>query len=582
MGKNFKIENNNFIKVYQNLSHKEVIERSKKILSKDKSDWRIYNILCSSLLALDKNEDAKKFINEALEKFQDIPNLYRCLGIYYSNKNDYINSKTQFIKAIKINKNYYEAYIDLYKLYEKTKKNNNLLEISKYLVVKFNNNHLSFFYHALSLEKNSKKKEAIEFYKKSIVMRPSHVDSYNNLGLIYKDLLLMKDSIKIFEEVYKIKECDDNTKYNYAKLLSKVGEEEKAEKIIRDIIKNKFNLSKSYNLLARVKKIKEGDEDFLIINKLFNKLKNDSNEKVILGLNIAKALENSKNFNEASSYFIKANGIKKNNLKYDVESHLNQFKKIKELFTPDFKEKYYGKGYKSKKNIFIVGMPRSGSSLIEQILSSHSKVTGLGELHEMITILNKKNKNLRSLNQLKNVSLDYFNEIGEEYNHIVQRNYSPKNIFTDKALMFSAIGFIKLSLPDSKIIYCTRNAKDHLLSIYKSSFNNNNHPYSYSMDDLTKYYNGYKSIMAHWKTIFEKDFYEISYENFINNPRIGIENLLNYCNLEWEDGCENFYENKRLVDTLSSSQVRKPIYSSSINFWKNYENQFRELFNRLN
>ena len=163
-------------------------------------------------MALDKNEDAKKFINEALEKFQDIPNLYRCLGIYYSNNNDYINSKTQFIKAIKINKNYYEAYIDLYKLYEKTKKNNNLLEISKYLVVKFNNNYLSFFYHALSLEKNFKKKEAIEFYKKSIVMRPSHVDSYNNLGLIYKDLLLMKDSIKIFEEVYKIKECSDNTK----------------------------------------------------------------------------------------------------------------------------------------------------------------------------------------------------------------------------------------------------------------------------------------------------------------------------------------------------------------------------------
>lgn len=483
--------------------------------------------------------------------------------------------------SIKINKNFFQAYLNIYSLFEKKGKYDVLLKISNFLIKNFQDNFYSYFLHGLSLQKNDDVEGSIIFYKKSLELNEFHVDTYNNLGSAYLNLKQENKGVALFEKVIKLDECDFETKYNYAKVLTRLNEKEKAKKILEDCIRKDPYPIRGYNILSKVKKIKPDSIEFKKMNELFDKAQYNDDEKVFLGLNIGNIHENAKDYSNAASFYIKSNNIKKNNLNYEVNNHIKQFKEIIKLFSLDFKEKHFDKGYKSKKNIFIVGMPRSGSTLIEQILSSHSKVDGLGELKDMVKILNLHNKKYKSFNDLENIESSYFKKIGKEYFQEIDRKYSPKDIFTDKSLMISQIGFLRLSLPESKIIYCSRNAKDQTLSIFKNFFQSNNHPYAYNFDDLKKYYNGYQEIMDHWMKIFKNEIYEIKYENMIKNPKESIKKLLKYCELDWEEDCLFFYKNKRMVDTISTSQVRKPVYKNSIDLWKKYQNEFSTLFNGL-
>tara|TARA_S200000501_G_scaffold188839_1_gene177614 strand:- start:9979 stop:12030 length:2052 start_codon:yes stop_codon:yes gene_type:complete len=525
-------------------------------------------------------------INQAINtlklslKIKNTSEAFYNIGVLLESSNEE-EAISYYNNSIKINSNFFQAYLNIYSLFEKKGKYDVLLKISNFLIKNFQDNFNSYFLHGLSLQKNDDLEGSIIFYKKSLELNEFHINTYNNLGSAYLDLKQVNKALALFEKVIKLDECDYETKYNYAKVLTRLNEKEKAKKILEDSIRKDPYPIRGYNILSKVKKIKPDSIEFKKMNELFNKARDNDDEKIFLGLNIGNIHENAKDYSNAASFYIKSNNIKKNSLNYEVSNHIKQFKEIIKLFSLDFKEKHFNKGYKSKKNIFIVGMPRSGSTLIEQILSSHSKVDGLGELKDMAKILNLHNKKYKNFNDLDNIESSYFKKIGKEYFQNIDKKYSPKDIFTDKSLMISQIGFLRLSLPKSKIIYCNRNAKDQTLSIFKNFFQSNNHPYAYNFDDLRKYYNGYKEIMDHWMKIFKNEIYEIKYEDMINNPKESIKKLLKYCELDWEEDCLFFYKNKRMVDTISTSQVRKPFYKNSIGLWKNYQNEFNTLFNGL-
>ncbi len=558
---------------------KKSIEIYNQLLKTEKNNLPIYFNLSKCYEEIGEINQAINTLKLSL-KIKNTSEAFYNMGVLLENSNTE-EAISCYNNAIKINKNFFQGYLNLYSLFEKKAKYDVLLKISSYLIKNFQTNFNSYFLHGLSLQKNDDLEGSIIFYKKSLELNEFHVDTYNNLGSAYLDLKQADKAVALFEKVIKLDECDFETKYNYAKVLTRLNEKEKAKKILKECIRKDPYPIKAYNILSKVKKIKPDSIEFKKMNELFNKTQDNNDEKIFLGLNIGSIYENTKDYSNAATFYIKSNNIKKNNLTYDVNHHIKQFKAIMKLFSLEFKEKHLNKGYKSKKNIFIVGMPRSGSTLIEQILSSHSKVDGLGELKDMVKILNFHNKKYKSFNDLEKIESSYFEKIGKEYFQVINRRYSPKAIFTDKSLMISQIGFLRLSLPQSKIIYCSRNSKDQTLSIFKNFFQSNNHPYAYSFNDLKKYYNGYQEIMDHWKKIFKDEIYEIKYENMINNPKESIKKLLKYCELDWEEDCLFFYKNKRLVDTISTSQVRKPVYKNSIGLWENYQNEFDALFSGL-
>ena len=153
---------------------------------------------------------------------------------------------------------------------------------------------------------------------------------------------------------------------------------------------------------------------------------------------------------------------------------------------------------------------------------------------------------------------------------------------TDKLpINFKWIGLIKILLPNSKIIHCKRNPKDNCLSIFKNYFTSRRLNFAYNLNEISEFYNLYHDLMNHWKNILPKFIFEMKYEEIINNPKSEIRTLLESCNLNWSENCLKFYNNKRLVKTASDVQIRKKIYTSSIDVWKNYEKHLKKIFEVL-
>ena len=289
------------------------------------------------------------------------------------------------------------------------------------------------------------------------------------------------------------------------------------------------------------------------------------------------------NINTSFQFLKKGNDLKKKILDYNIKREIDLNLKIIKIFKEINFDKYKND---SKDNIiFILGMPRSGTSLVEQIISSHSEVFGGGELPILSNIIKtnfmenqeidpKKIYNtIKDLLKIKSINLEYHNFI----NHF---NFKEKFI-TDKApLNFRWIGFIKMIFPNAKIIHCTRNPKNNCLSLYKNLFEGGL-GFTYDEDDLVLYYNSYLSLMNFWNSKIHNDILSLSYESLINNQEQQIKKIIQYCQLSWEDNCLAFHKNKSPIKTMSTAQARRPIYKSSLDAFEKYKKLLKKIDKNL-
>jgi len=327
---------------------------------------------------------------------------------------------------------------------------------------------------------------------------------------------------------------------------------------------------------------KNNDHYISITNKILDKNLPDK-EKVELYFAITKAEEDMNNFKEASQNLILGNNLKKKLSNYNVKKDLDLLKNIKEIFN-----NYNPKSETKKKDdkiIFILGMPRSGTSLVEQIISSHSNVFGCGELPILSKIIkdNFIKNNLISVDSFDKVINEdkKINDLKINYQKFI-KNFNVKEQFiTDKApLNFRWIGFIKILFPNSKIIHCKRDPKNNCLSIYKNLFEGGLN-FAYDQEDLVRYYKEYENLMLFWKTKFKDSIFEIEYENLVNNNQDEIKKIINFCGLEWEDKCLAFHKNTNPIKTMSTAQARKPIYKTSLKSFEKYKEYLTFLENNL-
>ena len=230
-------------------------------------------------------------------------------------------------------------------------------------------------------------------------------------------------------------------------------------------------------------------------------------------------------------------------------------------------------------------MPRSGTTLTEQIISSHKHVYGAGELSFLEAAIRKNilNENKFIKDTISNIEFEPLKKIQEEYlNQVNLFNFKEK-IFTDKApLNFRWIGIIKILFPNCKIIHCQREPMDVCFSNFKNTFTSKSISFCYNLNKLGNYYNLYSDLMNFWKEMFGSEIYDLSYEKLINNQEGETKKLLSYCELEWDVNCLSPHKNEKLVATASLAQVRSPIYKSSIKKWQNYSDNLKDLENLIN
>ena len=346
-----------------------------------------------------------------------------------------------------------------------------------------------------------------------------------------------------------------------------------------------------YSDLSRFKKFRLNDPDIAKMEKLMRTCIISSHDRMYLGYALAKAYEDIGQLDKSFENLNAASALKRASVRFDITDVKNNVDAIINSFRPDVFERPDKKSV-HQTPLFIVGMPRSGTTLVEQIIASHSRVIGGGELsflHDVITGQGSSDVSISSLS-LNNegypvgaVSLsdEDLVKIGQTYLDLAMKRLKATDTFTDKMPRnFFFIGLIKLALPQAKIIHCKRSPLDTCLSCYSIHF-----PYgqefSNDLTDLGQYYQEYDRLMVHWKKVLGDDILDVSYEHLVEDPKLGTEKLLAFCDLAWEDGCLEFHNTARQVTTASAAQVRQPIYKTAVKRWQRYANYLQPLIDAL-
>lgn len=291
---------------------------------------------------------------------------------------------------------------------------------------------------------------------------------------------------------------------------------------------------------------------------------------------LGKLFEDVSRYKDAFENYELSNEILLKGRRYGIEASTTQMRQTKQVFTPAFIRQRQGSGYSEHGAIFIVGLPRSGSTLVEQILSSHSQIEGLDELNDMPMVISQLNdpgkKGPPYPLAVTSLDSERLRAMGEQYMKLTKaRRATDRRYFTDKLLSnFSNIGLIHLILPNAKIVDMRRHPLDCGLSCYKHYFPYGQ-PLSYRLEDIGRAYVDYVELMAHFDAILPGKVHRVIYERLIENPEVEIRRLLAHLQLPFEEQCLRFHENSRLAITLSYDQVRMPLYRSGMEQWRHYE-----------
>jgi len=396
---------------------------------------------------------------------------------------------------------------------------------------------------------------------------------------VYIKLSKYHEGINLYEKSLKIKPENPRVYLSLGHALKTIGERKKSEHAYQNAIKY-FPLSgEAYWSLANLKTYEFSKKE--IANMELSIEQNiHPNELIQMHFALGKAYESNKQFDISFKHYAEGNWLKRKQISYNAEDYKISIDELMDFFNRN--NDLYNLKAKSKFNdpIFILGLPRSGSTLIEQILASHSLIEGTQELPNILAIsrdiklIDPKNgypNNLLSLDQSS------FTDLGRKYIDETKWARSSKPFFVDKMPNnFVHIGLIKLILPRAKIIDARRNPMDACFSCFKQYFAKGQH-FTYDLDDIARYYKDYIRLMDYWKKLFPNEIFTINYEDIINNPNDRIEDLLDFCNVEFEENCLNFHQSKRPVKTASSEQVRQPMYKSGLDYWKNYVNHLETL-----
>ena len=550
------------------------------------------NLSFQNLLLYAIDLHSKKQFREAEKIYTELnvsyPNNYdvlRHLGILFQDQGKYEKAYNFFITAIDTKPDGFEAISNLGTVHLANKNSDLAMKcFEKSLSINPNYipaiNNLSGLHHRLGDSKLS-----LKYAKLALSLQPDNIITRNQYA---KSLILnskLDEAIKIFRTLVKENPSHDDFKINLSTALRENGEITEANTIINSVFEADFKKIEYLSYYASDKKNKLSTEQVEYYEGLLNSESTRIEEKITIAFAFFEFYRNQGNYDLSGKYLTKFTNIHFKQREFDIDRERIFFNSIKDMFHElSFRPKDTNTNVKP---VFICGMPRSGTTLCEQILSTHSKVVGAGEL-SLLTELTKIEKLIQTppdkVNYFKEKINDkkFLQDVRDKYLSFIS-DYSDGNIeyVTDKLPHnFIFIGLIKLIFPEAKIIYCKRDPMDNCYSLYTHKFVDMSHHYSYDQVMLGKYYLLHEELMRFWLDKF-KDIFVLDNEELVNNQEIISKALIKHCDLKWEKECLNFHNTKRQVRTASIEQVRQPINKKSIGAWKKYEPYLSELISTL-
>lgn len=359
---------------------------------------------------------------------------------------------------------------------------------------------------------------------------------------------------------------------SYGHMLKTVGDQDGSINAYRRAIAAEPTLGEVYWSLANLKTYRFSDEDFAAMRAALGAANLSHEDKYHLYFALGKASEDRADHEAAFDYYAKGNALRSGELNHEPHAVASQVDKVIERFTTDFLNAHIGQGYAAPDPIFIIGMPRAGSTLIEQILASHSMVEGTMELPDIPAMAMREGRGSDWIDAVGDMDASALDALGREFidRTRIQRK-TDKPFFIDKLPNnWSYLGFIRLILPNAKIIDARRHPLDCCFSNFRQHFAKGQ-AFSYDLAHMGQYYADYVRAMDHFDTVAPGYVYRVIHEELLDNPEEEIRRLLAFLSLPFEPACLDFHANKRAVRTASSEQVRRPINRDGVDQWKPYE-----------
>lgn len=459
--------------------------------------------------------------------------------------------------------------------------------------------------------------QAAAAYRKAVALSPGHIAARDNLGLILKELGEFEAAAATFRETVAAKPFHMPARMGLAGVLQEAGRLDEALDVWREALAirprdagllhglaialmEKGRIAEAVETFAKVLTLvpdhpeaalmlstltrhKAGDAGIAALEAAHSRAKPGSRDRMLLSFGLGKASEDVGDYGRAFDYFLEGNAARRRSFAYDTGTARRQFEDTKAAFDRAFFARNAGSGIADDTPVFVVGMPRSGTTLIEQIIASHPAVHGAGELNLLREAIGKTFLAGEAyLEAVRDAPLSAFAATGKAYVERLHARYPGHRHVTDKMPgNFMFVGMIKAILPNAKIVHCRRDARATCLSIFKTSFRGEGHRYAYDLAELADFHNLYLDIMDHWHEVLPGAVHDVRYEDFVADQEGQSRALIARLGLEWNDTVLAFHETDRPVRTASAGQVRQPMYKGSVELWKRYGDRLTPLLERL-
>ena len=533
-------------KIYSKLGRKdEANEMYQSALALEPTKERVAT--AAQAFARGQTEEAEKICRQVLREHPNEVDAMRLLASIANKLEQRDDAIVLLERAVELKPKFAGAWADLAETYTESEKFGEALDAVQRVIKLQPNMPFGHMIRGSILGKKDDHEGAINAFKEALEIEPDHIGSNMGLG---------------------------NT-------LKTIGRYDEAVKSYKKCIEAQPLFSEAYWSLANLKTYSFDDDEIKNMEKHVQSQDLTPASKAFFHIAIANAKEKQMKYGEAWYHFHTGNELRRTSEIYDSVTTQVTHDALIETFDEEFVNSTKGSGCQSDAPIFILGLPRSGSTLIEQILASHSQVEGTRELPDISLLGRRLTKSkppgIKYPDAVKHMTDEEKTEYGESYLETSKRYRTDKPRFIDKMPNnFAHIGFIKTILPNAKIINAKRHPLDSCVSSFKQLFYKGQ-SWSYDLFEIGEYYLEYQRMMDHWHSLYPGEIYDIQYENIVNNQEDESRALIQYCGLDWEDSCLRFYENKRSVNTASSEQVRQPIYKGAMYAWKNYESEIGAL-----
>ncbi len=423
---------------------------------------------------------------------------------------------------------------------------------------------------------------ALECLEKALTLEPNLAGTHVNLGSLRRARGELDEAARCYERALALQPRDPETHYNLGNLLQEQGDFDAAARHYEQALRENPRHAKTHYNLALAHAYRSADQAPIArLEQLLEDPAFSRDERAHLHYALAKLCDDASRYDQAFRHYQAANELLR--VAFNREDYQASIDAIVSLFSPELIARLSSLGTPSDLPVLIVGMPRSGTTLVEQILASHPSIAGAGEREDLDRIARDLPSRLGApypacLRALEQATA---HELARTYLDRLRSVSASAARVTDKMpTNYLHLGLLAILLPGARVIHCTRDPLDVCLSCYFQNFTHRL-PYTYDLADLGFVYRQYERLMAHWRAVLPATVCEASYEELVRNQQAVSRALVAFCGLEWHDACLMFHRNKRPVQTASSWQVRQPIYTTSLARWKNYEKHLEPLRSAL-